>query len=157
MDPSYRADDFDQRAERDAHMTAAHKALDDARVPRMLHGIPSGIVQRINFIIGKYCTLQAAYKELVGQHNALQAENIRLANLANNADPLQSQLRYTLGDANYAIWREAVLSPDLTLREVWRRCQNALTVAQAGGSLEQIISLSDGVVDGHIIQKAQND
>lgn len=155
MDPSYRMDEFDQRAERDAHLTAAHTALDDAKVPRMLHGVPSGIVQRINFLIGKYCTLQAAYKELVGQHNALQVENIRLANLANNADPLQGKLRHVLGDDVYTTWRAAVLSPDLTLRETWRRCQNALTVAQSGGSLEQIIMLSDGVVDGHIDRETQ--
>jgi len=151
MDPSYRADEFDQRAERDAHMTTAHAALDDAKVPRMLRGIPMGVVQRINYIIGKYCTLQVAYKELVGQYNALQAEYqimLRDMNLSPYyGDTVQGKLRSTLGDDAYSTWREAVLSPDLTLREVWRRCQNALTVAQAGGSLEQIISLSDGAAE----------
>ena len=151
MDPSYRMDEFDQRAERDAHLTAAHTALDDAKVPRMLRGIPMGVVQRINYIIGKYCTLQVAYKELVGQYNALQAEYqimLRDMNLSPYyGDTVQGKLRSTLGDDAYSTWREAVLSPDLTLREVWRRCQNALTVAQAGGSLEQIISLSDGAAE----------
>jgi len=81
MDPSYRFDERDQRQERDATRTEAHKALDDARVPRQILGRPLDILERINYLARNYQALQAAYKELVGQHNALIAENMGLAKL----------------------------------------------------------------------------
>jgi len=78
MDPSYRYDARDERAERDTTFTEAHQALDDAKIPRATRGRPLNLVARIVFLDRKYHMLKAAYRELVGKHNALIAENMLL-------------------------------------------------------------------------------